>query len=195
MRCHHHRQPAGQLAHGRHDGGTRPWLPCTPCGTRVAVLDLRGGRFICRHGARVVSIGQSERLNGARVAAAGEAGSPFGRIPACGPRACHRPTSANCWCPSWRAELLDRAIGDDAQPLGLMSAPGWSALAATKPRHLPAGSVCRQRRQQPHRALGGQVQRRKVIVAGVAQECVAAMGIGRSEAHRPGCEPAFIHGH
>ena len=47
-----------------HYGGTRPWLLCPPCGASVAVLYLRGGRFICRRCARVVYASQSEDLIG-----------------------------------------------------------------------------------------------------------------------------------
>lgn len=41
-------------------GGTRPWLACPCCERRVAVIYLRGGRFLCRHCNRVTYLSQSE---------------------------------------------------------------------------------------------------------------------------------------
>jgi hypothetical protein len=41
-------------------GGTRPWLRCPRCNRRVAVLFLRGGRFVCRHCGNVVYGSQAE---------------------------------------------------------------------------------------------------------------------------------------
>lgn len=43
-----------------HFGGTRPWLHCPRCPARVAILYLRGGRFVCRHCARVAYSSQCE---------------------------------------------------------------------------------------------------------------------------------------
>lgn len=41
-------------------GGTRPWLACPRCQRRVAVLMMRGGRFVCRPCGGVVYASQSE---------------------------------------------------------------------------------------------------------------------------------------
>lgn len=41
-------------------GGTRPWLRCPRCHRRVAVLYLRGGRFVCRHCGRLVYGSQAD---------------------------------------------------------------------------------------------------------------------------------------
>ena len=47
-----------------HYGGTRPWFRCPCCHRRVAVLYLRGGRFMCRYCGRVVYASQSDDLIG-----------------------------------------------------------------------------------------------------------------------------------
>jgi hypothetical protein len=41
-------------------GGTRPWFRCPRCDARVAVLYLRGGRFICRRCGSVAYGSQSD---------------------------------------------------------------------------------------------------------------------------------------
>lgn len=45
-------------------GGTRPWFRCPRCDVRVAVLYMRGGRFICRHCGRISYASQSDDLIG-----------------------------------------------------------------------------------------------------------------------------------
>lgn len=45
-------------------GGARPWFGCPHCGRRVGVLFLAGGRFMCRHCARVAYLSQSEDEGG-----------------------------------------------------------------------------------------------------------------------------------
>jgi hypothetical protein len=45
-------------------GGNRPWFQCPRCQGRVAVLYLRGGRFVCRACARVTYASQCEDVVG-----------------------------------------------------------------------------------------------------------------------------------
>lgn len=45
-------------------GGSRPWFSCPRCLGRVAVLFMRGGRFVCRHCAGVAYGSQSEDVIG-----------------------------------------------------------------------------------------------------------------------------------
>lgn len=45
-------------------GGTRPWLHCPRCGSRVAVLFLRGSRFTCRPCGRIAYGSQADDLVG-----------------------------------------------------------------------------------------------------------------------------------
>lgn len=47
-----------------HYGGTRPWFRCPHCSARIAVLYLRGGRFMCRRCGRVNYASQSDDLIG-----------------------------------------------------------------------------------------------------------------------------------
>ena len=47
-----------------HYGGSRPWFRSPCCHRRVAVLYLRGGRFMCRQCGRVVYASQSDDLIG-----------------------------------------------------------------------------------------------------------------------------------
>lgn len=57
-------QPVGELVRVTSTpcgfGGSRPWFACPRCERRVAVLFMRGGRFVCRRCAGVVYTSQSE---------------------------------------------------------------------------------------------------------------------------------------
>jgi hypothetical protein len=101
-------------------GGTRPWLLCAPCGVRVAVLYLRGGRFICRHCARVVYASQSEDLIGRawRRQAKLEArlGEHWKRPKGMHQATRHKLVAAILAC----EELRDRAISDFARRMGML---------------------------------------------------------------------------
>ncbi len=103
-----------------HYGGTRPWLLCPPCGKRVAVLYLRGGRFICRHCARVVYASQSEDVIGRAWRRQGKLEARLGdhwqR-----PKGMHRATCSKLLAAIWDCEeLRDRALEDFAQRMGLL---------------------------------------------------------------------------
>lgn len=57
-------QPVGELVRVTSTpcgfGGSRPWFACPRCERRVAVLFMRGGRFVCRRCAGVAYTSQSE---------------------------------------------------------------------------------------------------------------------------------------
>lgn len=107
-----------------HYGGNRPWLSCPPCGRRVAVLYLRGGRFICRHCARAVYASQSEDLFGRAWRRQSKLERKLGEYWA-RPKGMHHATRTRLVAAIQACEeLRERALIDFAQRMGMLKELG-----------------------------------------------------------------------